>query len=161
MKNNPIDLLPRNEWDALIVSILKPLYSLCSKDTLVTPEDLQQEAWISLLHAAERYDPGKAKFTTFAYSYIRGHVMRYIAKRTINKPTQFDVDDFDHNEQSYVDDSPEKYDTMYTIFSKVSNEKYCDLLVEHFIYNKSLRKIAKERGVSHKSIADHPRLGEA
>lgn len=153
MKDNPIDLLPKNEWDALIISILKPMYSLCSKDMLVSPEDLQQEAWIGLLRAAERYDPGKAKFTTFAYSYIRGHVMRYVAKRTINKPNQIDLDEFDTDDQSYIDDSSEKHDTMYTIFSKVSNEKYFDLLVEHFIYDKSFRKIAKERGVSHETIA--------
>lgn len=157
MKNSPIDILPNNEWDALIISILKPMYCLCSKDQLVTPEDLQQEAWIGLLRAAERYDPGKAKFTTFAYSYIRGHVMRYIAKRTINKPVQVDIDDDDNKESiysaSYVDTKPEKNDLIRMILDKVSGEKHIDLLVEHFVYDKSYRKIAKERGVSHETIA--------
>jgi hypothetical protein len=51
MKNNPLDSIPQNEWDAIIISILKPFLPLCARDTLITPEDLQQEAWIGLLRA--------------------------------------------------------------------------------------------------------------
>ena len=42
--DNPLEILPQNEWDALINSILRPYLSLRSKDTLVDVEDLRQEA---------------------------------------------------------------------------------------------------------------------
>lgn len=153
MNGNPLDELKQNEWDALIISILKPFYSLCKKDALVTPEDLQQEAWIGLLAACERYDARKAKFVTFAYHYIRGHVMRYIAKRTKNKPLQIDEDPILLDERRYEDSGLERRDLMQTIMANVADQEHADLLTEHFVNDKSFRQIAKERGVSHEAIA--------
>lgn len=153
MSGNPLDELQQNEWDALIISILKPFYSLCKKDALVTPEDLQQEAWIGLLAACERYDARKAKFVTFAYHYIRGHVMRYIAKRTKNKPTQLDEDPILLDERQYEESGYERRDIMQTIMSNVSDQEHADLLTEHFVLDKSFRQIAKDHGVSHEAIA--------
>ena len=153
MKNNPINDLPQNEWDALILSILKPFVSLCSKDALVSVEDLQQEAWIALLAASQRFDPRLAKFTTYAYHYIRGHVMRYIRKKTSNKPTQVIDDPIDVDERGYTDDHIERDDCMSVIMSNVSDQQHAELLVEHFVYGLSFRKMAKNHGVSHETIA--------
>jgi RNA polymerase sigma factor (sigma-70 family) len=153
MNDNPLNELEQNEWDALIISILKPFYSLCKKDALVTPEDLQQEAWIGLLAACERYDPNKAKFVTYAYHYIRGHVMRYVAKRTKNKPVQIDEDPVLIDEREYEETNYEKHDLMNTIMGNVSDQEHANLLIEHFVLEKSFRQIAKEHGVSHEAIA--------
>ena len=151
--SNPLNELAQNEWDALIISILKPFYSLCKKDALVTPEDLQQEAWIGLLAACERYDARKAKFITFAYHYIRGHVMRYIAKRTKNKPTQLDEDPTLIDEREYEENGYEQRDIMDTIMDSVSDQEHAALLIDHFVHNQSFRQIAKKHGVSHEAIA--------
>ncbi len=153
MNDNPLDSLPQNEWDALILSILTPLLPLCNIDALITTEDLQQEAWIGLLAACDRYDARKAKFVTYAYHYIRGHCMRYILKKTRNKPTQVNADPVDVDPRGYYDHKVERQDMMATILTKVKDEKHADLLVEHFVNNKSFRFIAKERGVSHETIA--------
>jgi len=154
MKSNPLDILHQNEWDALIISILKPFFAVCSQDTLITPDDLQQEAWIGLLKASERYDPTKAKFTTFAYLYIRGHIMRYIGRKLEDKPEQIDAEPEDIDTRFYlIDDKSEKEDMMYAIIKRVHKEPHVDILIEHFIRGKSFRKIAKERGVTHAAIA--------
>lgn len=153
MNNNPLEELKQNEWDALIISILKPFFSLCKKDVLVSPEDLQQEAWIGLLAACERYDARKAKFVTYAYHYIRGHVMRYIAKKTKNKPVQIDEDPILVDERQYEENNSEQRDLMETVIANISDQEHADLLIEHFVKEKSFRQIAKERGVSHEAIA--------
>jgi len=152
--DSPLDSVPQNEWDAIILSILTPLLPLCSRDVLITVEDLQQEAWIGLLAAVDRYDAKKAKFTTFAYHYIRGHVMRYILKRTRNKPNQIDVDATELDDREHNDTSVERRDMMATIIAKVSDQSYVNLLVEHFVHNKSFRALAREHGVSHGTIAN-------
>jgi RNA polymerase sigma factor (sigma-70 family) len=154
MTDNPLDSIPRNEWDAIILSIIQPFIPWCSRDTLITVDDLQQEAWIGLLRACERYDAKRAKFTTFAYSYIRGHVMRYITKMTRNKPYQVNEDITIIDEREYEDDTAEKHDFMTTVFGLVADQKYVELLHEHFVNNKSFRQIARETNVSHVSIAN-------
>lgn len=162
MENNPLDSLPQNEWDRLIISILKPFFSFCKNDTLITKEDLQQEAWIGLLAACERYDARKAKFVTYAYWYIRGHVMRYVAQKTKNKPSIInesqleDAKEYRSSVCNHSEDHTQMIDTKDlsdTIFAKVADQEYSDYLTDHFIYDKSFRTIAKERGVSHETIA--------
>lgn len=153
MNYSPLDDLPQNEWDALICSILRPFYYLYKNDILITQEDLQQEAWIGLLAACKRYDPSKAKFTTFAYHYIRGHVMRYIAKRTKDKLIQEDKNPIVLDVHTYEETECERRDIVETIMDRLSDQKHAHLLIEHFIRNKSLRHVAKEQGVSHEAIA--------
>jgi len=151
--DNPLESLPQNEWDALILSILKPLLPLCSKDALISVEDLQQEAWIGLLAACDRYDPKRAKFVTYAYHYIRGHVLRYILKKTRNKPNQIEEDPVVVDDRGYEDDSLERQDLMSTILDKIADEEHSDLIIQHYVNGKSFRSLAKERGVSHETIA--------
>lgn len=154
MNDNPLDSIPANEWDAIILSIITPLLSLCNRDTLITVQDLQQEAWIGLLRACDKYDPSRAKFTTFAYTYIRGHVMRYITKVTRNKPNQIDEDAAIIDDRKYEETSIEQEDLMHAVFGLVADEKHAHLLREHFILGKSFRQIARETNVSHVAIAN-------
>jgi RNA polymerase sigma factor (sigma-70 family) len=152
--NSPMDIIPSNEWDAIILSIIKPFLPLCSRDTLITVEDLQQEAWIGLLRACDKYDAKRAKFTTFAYTYIRGHVMRYITKATRHKPHQVDEDGAELDERIVEDVEVESNDLMHAIFGKVADQEHAQLLYDHFVYDKSFRQIAKESGVSHVAVAN-------
>lgn len=157
MNNNPLNDLPQNEWDALINSILKPFYSLCKKDALLTPEDLQQEAWLGLLAACENYDPQKGKFITFGYTYIRGHVMRFVAQKTMTKPSQLEITEENIDSSFYHEDTAEREDIMKTIMGKISDQEHAFLLEEHFVRGKSLRQIARERNVSHEAISSRVR----
>lgn len=154
MNNNPIDSIPQNEWDAIILSIIKPLLPLCSRDTLITVEDLQQEAWIGLLLACDRYDANRAKFTTFAYCYIRGHVLRYITKVTRHKPVQVDEDATVLDDREYEDTTAEYKDFIQTIFDLLGDQEHIELLKEHFVHGKSFRQIAKDSGVTHVAVAN-------
>jgi len=153
MNDNPLNELEQNEWDALINSILKPFFSLAKKDVLVSADDLRQEAWIGLLAACEHYDPAKGKFVTFAYHYIRGHVMRYVGRRTKNKPTQVDEDPVVLDVHEYEENSYESRDLMDVIMETISDQENHDLLIEYFVHNKSLRQIGKERGISHEAVS--------
>jgi predicted DNA-binding protein YlxM (UPF0122 family) len=56
--------------------------------------------------------------------------------------------------KSYEDTTAERQDFMKTIFDLVSDQKHVELLVEHFVNNKSFRQIAKETGTSHVSVAN-------
>jgi len=150
--NKPIDSLKKNEWDALIISILKPMYKFCRKDALIAPQDLQQEAWIALLLACERYDPSKASIVTFAYHYIRGHLMRYIARRTKRSLSQLE-DESKLLDICYKGDTGEDRDIMEVIMKHTSDQKHAHLLVEHFVRGKSLRQIASEQKISHGTVA--------
>ena len=154
MKDNPLDSIPANEWDAIILSVITPLLPLCNRDTLITVQDLQQEAWIGLLCACKKYDPARAKFTTYAYMYIRGYVMRYITKVTRHKPNQIDEDATMLDDREYEDKSIEQDDLMKTVFGLVADEKHAHLLREHFILGKSFRQIARETDVTHVAIAN-------
>lgn len=148
--SNPLDDLPQNEWDALILSIIEPYFKLCYSDSLLTIEDLKQEAWIGLTLASQRFDSSYGcKFSTFAYHYIFGHVLRYINKCIKNKPDQIETD---LDIRSYEDSDLDNEDLMQTILAKVVDYEDADLLIEKYVKNKSLRQIGKERNVSHEQI---------
>lgn len=157
MNTNPITNIPKNEWDAIILSIIKPFMPLCNADNLITVEDLQQESWIGLLRAAEKYNAGGAKFTTFAYSYIRGYVLRYITK-CLNDKSEVSSLSYEYCEEDDVrfveDTEAERSDIMNTIFGLIEGEDNVELLEEYFVKDKSFRQIAKEVGISHVSVAN-------
>lgn len=155
MNVNPIDSLPQSEWDALISSILQPFLTYIEKDPLISYEDLRQEAWIGLLNAAKNYDPNiKAKFSTYAYYYIRGNILHYIRIKTRLSPQRLD-EDCQNIEVGYIDNSLENSELIDSIFRVISNEPNVDLLVEYYINGKTYRKIAKENDMSHQCVAMH------
>jgi RNA polymerase sigma-B factor len=45
-------------------------------------EDLQQVARIGLIHAVDRYDPGRGSFTAFAQITVCGEVKRHFRDKT-------------------------------------------------------------------------------
>lgn len=154
MKDSPLKSLPQSEWDALISSILRPFLVYSKTDPLITFDDLQQEAWVALLNAAENYDPTKAKFTTYAYYYIRGRILRYILEKTRLSPQRIDAEPVDV-EPGYIDPSFNDIEMMKSILGAVADEPYANLLIEHYVNDKSFRTIAKECGLSHQGVAMH------
>ena len=49
-------------------------------NTGLSEEDLMQIGYIGLIKARDKFSPGRAKFTTFAYKYIFGTIMREISQ---------------------------------------------------------------------------------
>lgn len=151
--NSPLDELPQNEWDAIILSMISKLFTFCDRDVQIDRDDLIQEAWVSLLMAAERYDAGLGiKFTTFACHYIYGRVRSYIQRK--GKWAEYyyqDVDPFDYNVSIY-DERADNRDLVDTMLETLKDQKHKELIVEHFMNHKSCRQIARESGLSHETI---------
>jgi RNA polymerase sigma factor (sigma-70 family) len=154
MTTNIIESLSQTEWDKLILNILKPFISYSRNDPLISVEDLKQEAWIGLLTAAEKFDPSKStKFVTFAYYYIYGRILRYTMQKSKFKSMRLNQDvETMEEEVAYEDTECESSDMVKSIMALVSDQEHSDLLIEHFMKNKSYRTIAKERGLSHQCI---------
>lgn len=149
LNNNLLKTIPQKEWDAMIYSILRPFLNFCYSNSLISKEDLTQEAWLGLLSACEHYDPTKSKFTTFAYHYIRGYIMNFINKRLTNE-------DLDGNIiESFYEESHD--DLIETITKKLYDQKQLNILIDHFVNNKSYRTIAKEQNMSHEMVGVHIR----
>lgn len=161
--NNHIDTVPKNDWDKIISSIIRPFIRLKSCDALLSYEDFQQEAWLSLTIAAAKFDPTRGtKFTTFASYYIRMRLLTYIIKSLKNKPIQTDEDPLDVFDFAYHDNSLESTNFLETVFDKISDEKHARLLNDYFITGQSLRTIAAKEGVSQEMIRNriHKLLGK-
>jgi len=153
MNDKTLGSLPKCEWDALISSIIRPFLVYARKDPLITYEDLEQEAWVGLLSAVKNYDSTKAKFTTFAYLYMRGRMLRYILERTRISDNRLELDAT--LEPGYVDNSLEESELMDSIFSAVAEEPNAHFLIEYYVKGKSFRKIAESSDISHQGVATH------
>lgn len=155
MNDSPLNLLPQSEWDAFIASIIRPFLSYAHKDPLISYQDLEQEAWVGLLSASKNYDSSKSKFTTYAYHYIRGRILRYVLEKTRVSDNRLNVTDPSVLEPSMTDESVDSDELMNSILSCVSTEPNAHFLIERFVKGKSFRTIAKENGLSHQGVALH------
>ena len=52
---NYLDCMPQNEWEIFINNIIRR-YAISVKINRLSIDDLQQEAWISILRACENFD---------------------------------------------------------------------------------------------------------
>lgn len=147
-KNNPIESISMDEWGKFIGGIIRPFSKFCHNNAMISREDLEQEAWLSLLYAAKKFDVSRgAKFTTYAYYNIRGAILRYITK----KIRYYDYLD-ESNDFSYIDEMLDKEDFIRVTTNLLNDQKHAYLLEEYFIKNKPYREIAKEQNVSHQLI---------
>jgi len=154
MSDSPLDSLPQSEWDALISSILRPFLVYAKNDPLITYEDMEQEAWVGLLSASKNYDSTKAKFSTYAYHHIRGRILRYILLKTRVSASRIDSDPVDVD-PGYIDDTGQQAELMGSIFEAVKDEPNSHFLIEHYVKDRSFRKIAQDSGMSHQGVAMH------
>lgn len=158
---NPLDTLSFEEWDALIISIMRRFIPLCYSNAVVDPDDLKQEAWTALLRAVKNFDPDKAartgvKFSTYAYVYVNGQLCRFI-KRAFERPDHCDIDNRHIGAEDICpDEQAEKDELVIKIFDFAQDKPHAYLIEEHFVKGKSYRTIASEMGVSHALI--HLRL---
>ncbi len=77
---NYLDAMPQNEWEIFINNIIRR-YMASIKIHRLSVDDLQQEAWISILRASENFDITRGnKFSTLAFIYIKRDLEKYIRK---------------------------------------------------------------------------------
>jgi RNA polymerase sigma factor (sigma-70 family) len=166
----PLETLTTAEWDALIISIVKRYFGLTRFNSAIDIDDLKQEAWHALMRACQNHDPDKAaksgvKFSTYAYAYIDGQLRRYVSthcKVSSYMKTGGEKEDAEHwvDLEAMLDpvDGPSLEASMADaeltskIFKLAANEKHYDILMKHFVHNKTYRQIGKELGVSHALI---------
>ena len=166
---NLIETLSIDEWDRIVLSIVKRYFALSHVNHMIDIEDLKQEAWHALMRACKNHDPEKAavtnvKFSTYAYAYIDGQIRRYIVvhcdlnSRTKHGSPQFDQDDLfdqivaDPNNDLCTDDELAKEELGSKLFELAKDEKHYSILVRHFVDGKTYREIGKELGVTHALI---------
>jgi RNA polymerase sigma factor (sigma-70 family) len=66
-------------YDGLIVSIVKKFLGRS-----IEFDDLLQAGKLGLIHAASKFDPGKAKFSTYATNWVRQYCLRTIENNARN-----------------------------------------------------------------------------
>lgn len=77
-------LVKPENWKRLILKLRGKYAPLC-RDSLLSPDDIEQEALLALCRAAETYDERHGvQFSTYAYSVINRNVYRFV-NRTIKK----------------------------------------------------------------------------
>jgi len=154
---NPLETLTVDEWDALIISIVKRYFSIARRSSGIDIDDLKQEAWHALMRACKNHDPEKAaksgvKFSTYAYAYIDGQLRRYVSNSYKN-PASVDIDNVTIEDEDYdLEGDFVKDELAAKIFELADGAKHSELLVEHFVKGKTYRQIASELGVSHNLI---------
>lgn len=140
----------------LIISIISK-YTIAEDDR----DDVISEATIGLLKAHDRFDPNLGyKFSTFAYSYIQGHILDYFNEKEFYDSldeeigedfTLMDTLESDQDiEQEYIEDDLTKYrlNLLNKILSKCSERDqeifslymkgYTNTMIaEHFNFNVS------------------------
>lgn len=159
---SPLETLTTDEWDALIISIVKRYFALTRFNSAIDVDDLKQEAWHALMRACQNHDPNKAaksgvKFSTYAYAYIDGQLRRYVSTHCrLTDYCKTDSEDF--MGFPAVEDGVDLEDKLADaelagkIFKLAKGEKHYDILIQHFVNGKTYRQIAAELGVTHALI---------
>jgi RNA polymerase primary sigma factor len=165
-EENPIFNL---DYDALLEEYSPLAYSICNqyKNAGLPLEDLQQEALLGLLEAANSYDATKgAKFSTYAVWHIKKRILSALKKEmahSLQAETFEDNQITVNNEEVHIKSSdwekiiPSEMPPLEArLYSLLSNQegltlkeiaKNLDLTVERVkqIRNKAIRRIKREQ----------------
>jgi RNA polymerase sigma factor (sigma-70 family) len=172
------------ECNRLVVDNIKYAYRLAWKfwkqhgsiaTKYMTYDDASQVAVVALIKASRRYEPGKAKFTTFAYYVVRQELLdEYRSAGVIRVPTHAcaakvrSVKEL-HSEQFIPvksdSDGVKRIDASDEVESILRGlpEKDCQMLSERWGLkdgvDKSLSEVARNRGCSLNNVSrEHQRI---
>lgn len=65
-------------------------------------EDLAQEVFLKVFRAIDRFDPSRAKFTTWVYTFVRNHCFDVLKKRRVKTTTIHNVGE-DGTDRDFAD----------------------------------------------------------
>lgn len=140
----------------LIYKGLQGLYSPNIHDK----EELEQEAFICLLKAVERYDLLKGfKFSTFAIYYIKAVTRKrldYNKDLSLDKPLSNDDEDFTigdtiEDEKINIFKSAESQNIRNNL-KKLLNKNQYKVIFLHYLQDKSYKEISDIMGLSHEQV---------
>ena len=145
------------ENKGLVVDIARKLHN-CGVDT----DDLIQVGMIGLMQAVERFDKSNGtKFSTFAYHYIRGFMLREIRNNRVQRgqSEQWGIDDegkpFDTADKRNPEYSAETMDMLCTLLPRL-NEQERKVITMRFGLNDRMgmtqAKISELLGVSKQRV---------
>ena len=66
-------------------------------------EDLAQEVFLKVFRAIQRFDPSRAKFTTWVYTFVRNHCFDVLKKRRL-KTTSMSAVESEDNDRDFADE---------------------------------------------------------
>lgn len=139
-----------DDWTRLIKRIIKEVYFPHACDPTMSYEDVEQEAWVLLCHAANKFDPHKAKatqstFQTYAFQCVRWGLLRLVATNSRKARKQSDAEiDVLANLLSLPPNQVRQAELLDTISYVTSNlpPQDLDLLYRHYVAKQSYRDIA-------------------
>ena len=126
---------PLQDWERIIGKITNGFIKQFGFNEI---DDLNQEAWIVLYRAAEKYQPNKkTQFSTYAITCIRRHLFKYLTKkkRQVEIGEGFDIID------NHIDDDHLRQELMDLMNAE-------PLLKAYFSEGKTYEQIAKDTNCS-------------
>lgn len=79
--------------EALHRPVLATIYRFLGPAWQREVEDLAQEVFLKVFRALDRFDPDRAKFTTWVYTFVRNHCYDALKRRTVATTSLHAADD--------------------------------------------------------------------
>lgn len=153
--------MTKTDRDDLIVNNMKLVYFIINRyyTKFMNDEDVKQEGMVALINAADKWDPSKSRFSTYASVCILHHIGKYLEHegkqvKTVSLDEFFTTDD-DGNQASLMDVIPgdDAISIAYSLFADFydSLSDYDKKLLELSMYM-SQEEVGKELGVNRLKI---------
>ena len=124
----------------------------------VSFEDLVQEGFLGLLEAEKRFDSSKkAKFSTYAFYWIKKKILEAIRKEKIQSLDSVGLNE-DILENPIMEKTYENKDLDIFSFNKNLSSLEQKIFKLHFQQEKSLSQIAKELGIRREKVRQTKQL---
>lgn len=140
-------------FEELVVQYKPMIYHMIHSLNIYKNEDeFFQIALIALWEAQARFDSEKGKFSTFAYSYMKGRMMTELTKQTkVEEGHSYPKDAF---WETKVDETKQEPMQLATLLSYCSGltKKQKKWVIYTFYFGLTVREIAEEEEVSPSAV---------
>lgn len=130
---------------------IKLVYSVIHSLKLAPTDDIIQEGMLFLCKAAAAYNPEKAKFSTYAFSYIRGGILMYLNKISKNSYNNVELEDEYVGEEDVSDENILRKSKYIKCRDLVDDKDQLILTLWAYGYNQT--DIAKRVGISQPTVS--------
>lgn len=111
-------------------------------------DEFFQVALIALWEAQARFDPEKGKFSTYAYSFMKGRIMTELTKQSkMEEGNSYPDEAFWETKQDEKEQPPLQLATLLSYCDRLT-KKQKQWVIYTFYFGMSIREIAEEEKVS-------------
>ena len=89
--------------EALQRPVIATIYRFLGQGYRREVEDLAQEVFLKVFRSMDKFDPARAKFTTWVYTFVRNHCFDVLKKRRI-KTTSMHASEADETDRDFADE---------------------------------------------------------